>query len=245
MTRPKSFLTYFVLCAIPLLLLAGINYWNGLRTVDSTLGAVVQNDLNSLNVGVDQVLQDSERYMRRLALTTNIQGELGVYADQPSNLDFFPRPAELQPQFQGLALFDRNRQPLWFRQRDSVWISGHADSNRPTNIPQPDPRVWTMQGNDLVGRPGSTHATLEYTSPVPDKNGNPVGALVGVLDLEAAFASASRGLGSTILVLDRSGQRLYPSRGEALQGVTAHSPIPKLNVDVSVARDRSAFTSLA
>ena len=44
MTRPKSFLTYFLLCAIPLLLLAGLNYWNGLRTVDSTLGAVVPRE---------------------------------------------------------------------------------------------------------------------------------------------------------------------------------------------------------
>ena len=39
MTRPKPFLTYFILCAIPLLLLAGFNYWNGIRTVDSTLSA--------------------------------------------------------------------------------------------------------------------------------------------------------------------------------------------------------------
>jgi signal transduction histidine kinase len=243
MTRPKSFLTYFILCALPLLLLAGINYWNGLRTVDATLGAVVQNDLNSLNVGVDAVLRDSERYMRRLALAPKVQGALGLLANPDVNVDFFPRPVELEPQFQGLALFDRDRHPLWFRQRDTEWIIDVSRSNRPDNIPQPDPRVWTMQGNDLIDRPGSARATLEYTSPVPDKNGTPVGALVGVLDLEAVFASASRGLGSTILVLDRSGQRVYPSRGEALQGLTAHSPIPKLNVDVGVARDRSALTS--
>ena len=236
MTRPKSFLTYFLLCAIPLLLLAGINYWNGLRTVDATLGTVVQNDLNSLNVGVDALLRDSERYMRRLALAPNVQSALGNNTDRNS------APADLQPPFQSLALFDRNRQLLWFKERDTEWTRSAA-SKQPDNIPQPDPRVWTMQGNDLIDRPGSARATLEYTSPVPDKNGIPVGALVGVLDLEAVFASASRGLGSTILVLDRSGQRVYPSRGEALQGVAAHSPIPKLNVDVGVARDRSALTS--
>ncbi len=38
MTRRKPFLTYFGLCAIPLLLLAGLNYWNGLRSVDTTAG---------------------------------------------------------------------------------------------------------------------------------------------------------------------------------------------------------------
>jgi signal transduction histidine kinase len=236
MTRPKSFLTYFIFCAIPLLLLAGINYWNGLRTVDSTLGAVVQNDLNSLNVGVDEVLRDSERYMRRLALAPNVQSAVGNNTDRNSV------PTDLQPHFQSLVLFDRNRQPLWIYQRDTEW-TGSSVSKRPINIPQPDPRVWTMQGNDLIDRPGNARATLEYTSPVPDKNGSPVGALVGVLDLEAVFASASRGLGSTILVSDRSGQRVYPSSGEPLQGLIAHSPIPKLNVDVGVARDRSALTS--
>ena len=244
MTRPKSFLTYFLLCAIPLLLLAGINYWNGLRTVDSTLGAVVQNDLNSLNVGVDEVLRESERYMRRLALTPNVQRALDNNTDQ----NFVP--ADLQPQFQSLALFDRDRQPLWFRQRDSEWKSG-TPSPRPANILQPETRVWGMQGNDLIEKPGSTYATLEYTAPVPDKNGTPIGALVGVLDLEAVFASASRGLGSTIVVLDRSGNPVYYSGPslrilppeEAFGSAAAHSPIPKLNVDVGVARDRSALTS--
>jgi hypothetical protein len=232
MTRPKSFLTYFILCAIPLLLLAGVNYWNGLRTVDSTLGAVVQNDLNSLNAAVDEVLRDSERYMRRLALTPNVQSAVANNTDQNSV------PADLQPQFESLALFDRDRQPLWFRQRDTEWNSG-ASGGRLSDIPQPDPRVWTMQGNDLIDRPGNAHATLEYTSPVPDKNGSPIGALVGVLDLEAVFASASPGLGSTIVVTDRSGQTVYH------HAVTAHAPFPKLNVDVAVLRDPSAFTSPA
>ena len=252
MTRPKSFLTYFILCAIPLLLLAAVNYWNGLKTVDSTLGAVVQNDLNSLNVGVDEVLRESERYMRRLALTTNVQGVLGNLSTDIANDDFSPMPADLQPQFQGLALFDRDRQPLWFRQRDSVWISGTHPS-KPDNIPQPDPRVWTMQGNDLIDRPGSTHTTLEYTSPVPDKNGTPVGALVGVLDLEAVFANASRGMASTMVVVDRSGTVVYHtdpfltvwSPGKPIRRVEARSPIPKLNLDVRVARDPSNLTSPA
>jgi len=247
MTRPKSFLTYFLLCAIPLLLLAGLNYWNALRTVDSTLRAVVQNDLNSLNVGVDEVLRESERYMRRLALTPNVQGASGNNTDQNS------APPDLQPQFQSLALFDRNRQPLWFRQRDSVWIPGVSGSSRPDNIPQPDPRVWTMQGNDLIDRPGSTNTTLEYTSPVPDKNGAPMGALVGVLDLEVVFASASRGLASTMVVTDRSRTLVYhtdPSifvwrPGQPLGRVAAQSPIPKLNLDVTVARDPSSLKSSA
>ena len=255
MTRQKSFLTYFILSAIPLLLLAGLNYWNGIRTVDSTLGAVVQNDLNSLNVGIDEVLRESESYMRRLALTPSVQGVLGNHTNPDPlgpNVDFFPRPPELQPQFQSLALFDRDRRPLWFRQRDTQWIA-ISGLNRPDNIPQPDSRVWTTQGNDLVNRPGNAHATLEYTSPVPDKNGTPVGALVGVLDLKAVFESASRGLASAMVVADPSGTVVYHtdpsllvwSPGKPIRRVSAHSPIPKLNLDVTVERDSSNLRSPA
>ena len=57
MSRRKPFLTYFALCAIPLLLLAGLNFWNGLRSVDSTVSTIVQNDLNALNVGIDEALR--------------------------------------------------------------------------------------------------------------------------------------------------------------------------------------------
>jgi signal transduction histidine kinase len=249
MTRPKSFLTYFILCAIPLLLLAGVNYWNGLTTVDSTLSVVVQNDLNSLNVAVDEVLRDSERHMRRLALTPNVQSALANNTD----VNVIPMAGDLQPQFQSLALFDRDRQLLWIRQRDTIWLRSSA-SKRPDYIPQPDPRVWGMQGNDLVDRPGSASSTLEYTSPVPDEKGSPVGALVGVLDLKTVFSIASRGLGSTITVLDRSGTVVYntdpfllveSSSGTPLRRSEAHSPIPKLNLAVGAARPQSAFTSPA
>ena len=248
MTRRKSFLTYFILCAIPLLLLAGVNYWNGLRTVDSTLSPVVQNDLNSFNVGVDEVLNENERYMRRLALTPNVQRAL----DQTDGVDFDPVPGDLNPHFQSLALFSGDRQPVWFRSSNTEWKSWVSGSRRPDNIPQPDSRVWGMQGNDLIGKAGSTPSTLEYTMPVTEGTAN-VGALVGILDLKALFSSASRGLGSTVVVLDRSGTLVYNNDrsvmiwrpGVPLRRVEAHSPIPKLNVDVAVTRDRSSLTSSA
>ena len=56
--RRKPLLTYFILGAIPLLLLAGLNYCNGLRSVDSTVAGIVQNDLNAFNTAIDQVLRE-------------------------------------------------------------------------------------------------------------------------------------------------------------------------------------------
>ena len=60
MTRPKPFLTYFILCAIPLLLLAGLDYWHGVKSVKSNISSIVQGDLNAINVTVDEILRDKE-----------------------------------------------------------------------------------------------------------------------------------------------------------------------------------------
>ena len=68
MTRRKPFLTYFGLCAIPLLLLAGLNYWNALRSVDSITGAIVQSDLNAFNVAVDAELRERKSDILHLSM---------------------------------------------------------------------------------------------------------------------------------------------------------------------------------
>src|SRR5918996_2102147 len=111
MTRPKPFLTYFILCAIPLLLLAGLNYWHRIRTVKSNISSIVQSDLNSVNVSVDEILRDKERSVLRLALSSNAHRVVPNQTDP----DLSPLPGDLDPHFQSLSLFGRDRQPLWFR----------------------------------------------------------------------------------------------------------------------------------
>src|SRR4051812_30141570 len=87
MTRRKPFLTYFALCAIPLLLLAGLNYWNGLRSVDSTIGTIVQNDLNALNVGIDEALRERKSDFLRLSIMADIQN---IVSDK-ERVDVYPQ----------------------------------------------------------------------------------------------------------------------------------------------------------
>jgi signal transduction histidine kinase len=259
MTRPKPLLTYFVLCAIPLLLLAGLNYWNGIRAVDSTLSAAAQDDLNSFNAAVSQVVDDQEKTILGLALNsdvrqlvTNKSGELSAVVD-------------LSRYFESLTLFDRDRQALPVRIANS----------RPANLPQPDQRVWGLQGNILLDKPGDSPSTRQYTTPIHDENGaTNIGALVGVLDLHSVFAIAGRGLESSkrsmIVVLDRAGTVVYHSEqpdnaefesiANAMKAnenavgqfnsasgayVAAYAPIPRLNVVVAVARSRSALISSA
>ncbi|HJS23723.1 MAG TPA: ATP-binding protein [Pyrinomonadaceae bacterium] len=262
MTRPKSFLTYFVLCAIPLLLLAGLNYWNGLRSVNATLDTAVQDDLNSFNAAVSEIVDEQERAIMRLALNSEVQQ---LVTNKGGDLQAQTSLLDLSGYFQSLTLFDRDRQALPVRIANS----------RPANLPQPDQRVWGLNGSILVDKPGDSSSTVEYTTPIHGENGaTNVGALVGVLDLHPVFAIAARGLESSksamIVVLDRSGKVVYHSEGTTNTGpefesianamkanesgvgqfsaasgsyVAAYVPFPRLNVAVAVARSRSALIS--
>src|ERR1700745_723526 len=67
--RPKSFLTYFILCAIPFFLLAEFNYWNSTRSVDTAAGTFAQNDLNAFSGAVDELIDEHRKSMLQLAIT--------------------------------------------------------------------------------------------------------------------------------------------------------------------------------
>jgi signal transduction histidine kinase len=265
MSRPKPFLTYFVLCAIPLLLLAGINYWYSLRTVDSTISASVQGDLNSLNVTIDELIREQERAILRLAVAPDLRQ---ILAEQ-DEADGIRLPIlDLSTHFKSVTLFDRDRQPRLVRIANS----------QPAKLPEPNQSVWGLHGNALLDNPGSAPATLQYTTPVHGENGtNNVGALVGVLDLRTLISMAAQRLVSNnatmVVVLDRSGNMVYHSdqsvasapvgfetiasamtanqngvgqfSTQAGSFIAAYSPIPRLNVAVAVARSRSQFMSSA
>jgi len=220
MRSPKPFLASFLFFAIPLLLLAGLNYWNGVRTVNATISTVVQDDLNSFNARVDQVLREKGDALLRLAISPNIQH----VATHKTESDSGRLNVDLNGNFKSLTLFDRDRQPLWSLTETGQWRSWDSMSatNRPANFPQADPRVWTTHGNVLLDNRSnsqSTSASLEYTTPVHDEKGTSnAGALVGVVDLESMFSNISRGVelrssqASMVVVLDRSGKVVYHSQ---------------------------------
>src|SRR5688500_13064438 len=150
MFRSKSFLTGFVICAVPLLLLAALNYWNGTRSVNKTANTIVEDDLRSFNAGIDAMLRDEGSALLKLAVTPDIQRvgsdpslRKSVHASLKSAWDF--------GLFQSLALFDRNRKLLWLStntQQFEIWDATLDYAVRST-VPQPDDRVWTAQGNVL------------------------------------------------------------------------------------------------
>ena len=234
MTRRKPFLTYFALCAIPLLLLAGLNYWNGLRSVNSTVSTIVQNDLNALNVGIDEALRERKSDFLRLSMMDQLPGLADEEVDASrkisarSNLTLKPLP-DLSRQFQTLTIFDRNHHPIWVRKGEAEWTG--VASAEISKMPQPDPHVWNLQGNVTLENRGSSSSTLEYSAPIHDDWGrNNVGALVGVLDLDNVFASAARGIegksGQIIVIaVDRSGKIIYNS-DRSLKALQAYEALP-------------------
>ena len=221
MKRPRTFLTYFILCAVPLLLLAGFSYWNGVRTVDSTFSSIVQSDLNAFNTALDEELRERESAILQLAITNSAQRLVtekydGLDATAQSPRSLLNSLPDLSGSFQTLTLYNSNKQAVFFRGGRSEWT--YIDVHQSTSQPPPDARVWSQQGNVVLQRPGDSASNLEFSVPIHDETGiNTVGAVVGKLDLEFVFAEAARGLetrstlGSLVVVLDHAGTIIYHS----------------------------------
>ena len=216
--RPKSFLTYFLLCAIPLFLLAELGYWNATRAIDASVGTIAQNDLNAFSGAVDELLDENQKSMRQLAIApaarevvNRVEGETAPQPPLPI-LNSLPK---LGASLHELTLYDQTKSALWNQLPNGEWAYARG-FNHPVAL-QPDEHVWTQLGNVCLEQLHSPSATLQYTVPIHDEKGTiVVGAAAAVLDLTSVFYEASRGLPksnqhSLVVVLDRSGKSLYNS----------------------------------
>ena len=225
--RPKPFLTYFLLCAIPLLLLAALNYWNSTRSVDATVAAITQNDLNAFSASLDELLDENQKNILQLAIAPAAR-DLITRTESGSPMSLPPRELAELPKLSGsfhqLTFYNSAKTALWTDDKGN-WVYTRLQSTGP--LPQPDEHVWTQQGNVSFEQPDSQAATLKMSVPIHDDRGTTVlGAVVGVLDLSSVFSDAARGLKtkssqhSMVIVLDRSGNTMYQS-DRSLE----HSPI--------------------
>ena len=263
--RPKSFLTYFVLCAIPLFLLAALNYWNGTRSVDAAVSSIVQHDLNAFSGSIDELLEENQNGILQLAIAPAVRDAVTTDAETaiPQSL---PRVGGA---FRNLTFFNSAKNALWTQLDNGAWVN--CRGLNPPVVPQPDEHVWTQQGNVSFEQPDTQSASLKYSVPIHDEKGTAVvGAAVAVVDLASVFSQASRGLQtktnprSMVVVLDRSGRTLYSN--QALPGFNlpanqsgagnysspggasyqvAYAPLPRLNATVAIARNSSALMSTA
>jgi len=259
--RPKPFLTYFVLCALPLLLLAGLNYWNGVRTVNSMLSTVVQSDLMSFNVAVDELLDDREHDIRSFTVESPVQNILlkkqrkeidpvSNYEQMMDTRSSLKAVGDLSRYFQSVTIFSSDRKPFCFQKGSGEWTFTNLDS---ASLPAVDQRAWASQGTPVFRSSDNAAGTIDYSAPVNDeKTGSNLGAAVGVLDLQHVFATASRGLkarASKLVIVDGAGKTIYSSDSgvdrlrDGSSYTVAEAPIPSLGVTATVARQRSEFMS--
>ena len=233
MTRRKPFLTYLGLCAIPLLLLAGLNYWNGLRSVDSTTSAIVQNDLHAFNVAIDAELRERKSDFLRLSMMRDVQ----YIVSDKERIDVIPQGLFLTlkmlpplKEFQTLTIFNRDRRAFVYRRGESEWTT--VANSHVAEFTEPAPQVWETQGNVSLER--IVGKTVEYSAPIHDEKGtNIIGGLIGVLDLDDMFARAAHGLESKssqlmVMALDRSGKIVYHSN-RSLKDLQINQAVPGFN----------------
>jgi signal transduction histidine kinase len=227
--RQKTFLTYFAICAVPLLLLAALNYWNGIRSVETTVNPIVQADLQSFTAGINQLLEDHGNALLRLAV-------------QPEPQTALQNPGYLK----NLTVYNGNRQPI------------RSESAAQLHIPD-DHVWTTQGNVLLerVIESGPNKGNLEFSVPIHNQNGlGNEGAIVAIVDLPRLFATSARlsrttSTGSThgmlIVVRDASGNVIYQSDSPAAyaSGATASAPIPRLKVNVAVTRRMTDFLSSA
>jgi signal transduction histidine kinase len=246
MLRSKSFLTCFVICAVPLLLLAALNYWNATRSVNKTINTIVQADVHSFNSTVDRLLDEQGRAILKVAVTPEVQGAPADSALR-SGLDASLRPVLELAQLKALAVYDLSHRPIWAYPREEP--------------PLPHESVWTAKGKVLLERledESAPNRGLVFSVPIHDATGlNNAGAVVALVDLQRVFSTAARALdmrsaqgenaAAVIDVRDRFNNALYTSQSDhtSLPAATASAPVPRLNVFVSVSRSKAQFMSSA
>src|SRR6185436_3786094 len=183
MMRPKPFLTYFLLCAIPLFLLAGLNYWNGTRSVDSTVSTIAQSDLNAFSGAVNELLDENQKSILQFAIAPSVRElitKTDVTRSGPPDLSQLPNTMltslpKVGPSFHYFTLYGRSKVVLWVQNEDGNWLytPGFGFHGSPA-IPQPDDRVWAQQGNMSFEQTDTQSPILRYSVPVHDEKGTAV-----------------------------------------------------------------------
>jgi signal transduction histidine kinase len=227
--RKKPFLTYFAICAVPLILLAALNYWNGTRAVDLTVNKIVQDDLQAFTAGINQMLEEQGKSLLKFALA-------------PENQTVVQAPGHLK----NLTIYDRNHQPI------------RSEPGVPPPIPD-DRVWTTQGNVLLerVVESGPNKGNLEFSVPIHNQSGlGNEGAVVAIVDLPRLLATSARLLrtsttsnasGMSIVVRDNSGNVIYQSDSPVAQAssATASAPMPRLNANIAVTRNTTEFVSSA
>lgn len=245
----KHSLTYLPHCLLPLLLLAGVNYWNGLKSVDATLSAQAQRHLNSLAGEIDRRLEDERIELSRAALSGQLQALVTMKKNGADGIPINRNSSPVVPNDLFLSLssllrgpghcfrlvvFDEARHPMFQIERlhndrgaDTFTLSASGGSLSPIS-PNPVNKEISVALNG---------PTLRYLVPISGNETNEQsGGLLGDVNLDEVIAETSNVLKSAersgsaqttfITALDGSAKIIYYGKRD-LQGKLVSSALPE------------------
>jgi signal transduction histidine kinase len=262
MSLPKHSLTFLPYCVLPLLLLAGFNYWSTLRTVDASLSSQAQSDLNSLAASIDRRLQEEEVVLFRAALSDHVRQILtqtgapahvafnGTAASPPAN-SILALSAVLRGSGHSdrVAIFDQNRAPVLQLERLRNVQSGDTFTTRIGEASiSPDSSQATRDKSVLI-----KDSTLQYSIPISGGGPNErIGTLISELSLNELIADTSRVLTiansptaneTFIIAIDQSAHIVYASNRNFPAGGLVSSVLPEfLPIADSISANKSGLT---
>lgn len=261
----RRLLTRFVICLLPLLLLATVNYWNGLRAVEQTLDTSLQDNVNALTGEADSRLRQNETDLTRFSLSTRIQEILNSPAagqterrqqEVKSSGKIVALPAELRDSF--VSMFSANSHLVRLTLIDARGAQilsaerGPQAGDTPVLINSDNKVTPESRGsfNAVLSKQRSATVTennFKITIPIVQERGqNVVGALAGETDLAGVFEDVASTLepnaglsngGSMVVVLSSSGRIIYHTN-HVLQGQMARDATPELRSIITQATAR-------
>src|SRR5215510_10167479 len=214
LTRPKLLFLYLL---IPLLLLAGFNYWNSVSATSAAVSTELQRDLAGFNIAVANAVQEQENSAMSFALSPQIQ-DYGTSPSMEEGASFEPSVATAtaresastevpealrtvidgflrsHPYFKSISVFDNRRRPRLSAQADTS--STHLPftlvqtKNFSSPLPTPDERVWQYQRTELLTGPVATDVAgpkVVESIPLTTKSGRLTSVLVAEIDMDRVF----------------------------------------------------------
>lgn len=238
--RPKVFLKFLAIFLLPLLIIAGLSYWNVRRLENRT---VADDSVTShFSSRVTELLDRQEEALVRFAHSAPLREILTSPAKRSSAItpgsssEFRIAVGETlnrQNHFAAIGCFDSNKHQLLLAERyrndlvirDRDFLPGHL---------QPDEKIWASKTvmRSAVSR-NALRAGLRISVPVSLETGASIGAVVGEVDFDSllrAAADQEAGSSSSLMVTDDSGIILYHPNP-----ALSHQQVASLGEQVSVA----------
>jgi len=186
---------------VPLLLLAALNYWNGLKTVDATLSTQAQSHLNSLAGEIDRRLRDEQVELSRLALSPQLRDLLNSKKNttavglsngpvQPPQELFLNLSSALRGRghWRRITAFDDKHHAQFQIERDRNAQSPDSVKSVPIEGAGAPPIADLLKTDTSAELNGSI---LRYSVPVPNGSSELAGTLKGELNLEELISETT------------------------------------------------------